>query len=344
MKKIFIVAFLVLLALNVGKLHAQSPVEYMESISKEFKDITTDMWDYTSAVAHGKSARKVENRRKDVLKSNLDAQNKIQKMQPYQGDKAFRDSVLSFLKMSYHVINYEYGKIVDMEAISEQSYDAMEAYLLAQEKAGEKLNEASEMLGREQKTFAANHNITLNETKDKTTEKLESANQVFSYYNQLYLIFFKSFKQEAYMIDALNKNDVNALKQNTDALAKNSAEGLKKLDTVKAFKGDNSVKIAGKEMLTFYNNEATTKAPVIINFLVKKENFEKIKKAFESKSQSSRTKADVDEYNNAVSEMNKASNEYNAVNQELNNKRSALLNKWNDAVSKFMDKQDPSHK
>src|SRR3954468_3309133 len=86
---------------------SQSAGEYLEKVSKEFKDISADMWDYTSAVAHGKSARKVENRRKEVLKSNMDAQNKIKSMGAFEGDKAFKDSVLAFLKLSYNVINYD---------------------------------------------------------------------------------------------------------------------------------------------------------------------------------------------------------------------------------------------
>ena len=146
------------------------------------------------------------------------------------------------------------------------------------------------------------------------------------------------------MIDALNKNDVNALKQNADALAKVSEEDLKKLDTLKAFKGDATLKTTCKDLLTFYKKEATAKMPVIINFAVKKENFEKIKTAFDAKAPKSRTKEDVDGFNAAVNEFNKASAEYNTVNNELNTSRSNLLNKWNDAVARFMDKQVPKKK
>lgn len=324
--------------------YAQSAGEYMQKISKEFSDISTDMWDYTSAVAHGKSAKKVENRRKDVLKSNIDAQNKIKNMGAFEGDNTLKDSVLSYLKLSYKVINYDYAKIVDMEEIAEQSYDAMEAYLLAQEKANEKLNASSDMLTKQQNDFAAKHNITLVDKENKIEKNLEIAGKAFKYYNVAYLIFFKSFKQEAYMIDALNKNDVNALKQNADALAKFSEEGLKKLDTLKPYKGDNTLKIACKELLTFYKTEATTKIPTIVNFTVKKENFEKIKATIDAKDPKSRTKADIDGYNAAVNEFNKASNEYNALNNELNTNRTNLLNKWNDTVSKFMDKQVPKKK
>jgi hypothetical protein len=318
--------------------------KYMQTISGEFRDITSDMWDYTSAVAHGKSARKVEHRRKDVLKSNLDAQKKIQKLPDFEGDKSFRDSVISFLQLNYHIINYDYAKIVDMEAIAEESYDAMEAYLAAQEQANQKLKISNDMVDSQQKIFCANHKINLIEGKDKTSAKLAEASKVFNYYNKIHLVFFKAYKQEVYMIDAMNKNDVNALKQNADALAKIAGQGLKQIDTLKAFKGDNTLIQTSKELMGFYLWEAKDKSPVLLNFSVKKENFEKIKANFDSKPKDSLKKGDVDEYNNGVSEYSKASNEYNAVNQELNVKRTTLLNKYNVTVASFLDRQVPKYK
>lgn len=341
MKKLLLLASALIISFSSN---AQNAGAYLDKMSKEFKDISTDMWDYTSAVAHGKSARKVESRRKDVLKSNMDAQSKIRSMGAFDGDKTLKDSVLAFLKLSYNVINYDYAKIVDMEEIAEQSYDAMEAYLLAQEKANEKLNASGEMLDVQYTAFAAKNNITLVDKEDKIDKNLKVAGLAFKYYNVVYLIFFKSFKQEAYMIDALNKNDVNGLKQNADALSKAADEGLAKLDTLKAFKGDNTLKMACKELLTFYKKEATTKIPTIVNYAVKKENFDKIKTAMDAKDPKSRTKEDIDGFNAAVNDFNKASNEYNTVNNELNTNRTNFLNKWNDAVSRFMDKQVPKKK
>ncbi len=324
--------------------NSQEALKYMESINKELNDITADMWDYTSAAAHGKSARKIENRRRDVLKSNLEAQKKIGKMPDFEGDKSYRDSVISFLKLSFNVLNNDFAKIVDMEEIAEQSYDAMEAYLLAEERANQKLNVTSQMLSAQQALFGASHGITMNDSKDKISLKLEAASEVYKYYNAVYLIFFKSFKQEAYMIEAQNKGDINAMKQDADALSKFSAEGIKQVDTLKPFKGDGSVKTDSKDMLLFYRNEATKDAPILINFSVKKENFDKIKAAFDAKPQNSRSQADVTSMNNAVNDYNKASNEYNKVNGESNKRRSELLNKWNDTVSKFIDKQVPKYK
>jgi hypothetical protein len=315
----------------------KTPVGYMDNLSKEFSNIKEDTWSYTSGVAHGKSARKIEKRRKEVVSSITTAINKAKRMPGFDGDNALRDSTISYLEVSKAVINNDYEKIVNMEEVAEQSYDLMEAYMLAQEKANEKLNAAVDMINAEEKKFAANHGVNLLESKDKTSKKLEQASKVYKYYNPVYLIFFKSYKQEAYLMDAMSKNDVNAIEQNKNALAKTSAEGLASMKDIKPFEGDGSIKSACEQMLNFYKDEAEKKLKDAGSFYVKKDNFDKIKKEFESKSQSSRTQQDVDKYNKAVNDYNQASNDFNNTNANLNANRSKLLDNWNKSVANFTD-------
>lgn len=320
----------------------KTPVGYMDNLNKEFANIKEDTWSYTSGVSHGKSARKVEKRRKEVVSSITAGLNKAKRMPDFEGDKSLRDSTISFLEINKAVINNDYAKIVDMEEVAEQSYDAMEAYMLAQEKANERLSQAGEMLEAQEKKFAATHNVTLLESKDKITKKLEVANKVYKYYNPIYLIFFKSYKQEAYLLDAMAKGDVNGVEQNKNALSKTSAEGLAKLQDVKPFQGDASVKNAATQMLNFYKDEADKKLTNAGKYFVQKDNFEKIKKEFDAKSQSSRTQQDVDKFNKAVNDYNAALNEYNNNNANLNANRSKLLDNWNKTVANFTDSHVPN--
>ncbi|MES2288075.1 MAG: hypothetical protein V4547_20480 [Bacteroidota bacterium] len=316
---------------------------YLETIGKEFKQITDEMWDYTSAAAHGKKARTVENKRKELVSQITKSITKIKNMPGFEDNTSYRDSVVSYLKLNKLVLNEDYAKIVDMEEIAEQSYDAMETYMLAKERADDKLKDAGEMIEAEEKKFAADHNINLIEGKDKIGKKLAEAGKVYKYYNVIYLIFFKSNKQEVYLIDAQNKGDINAMEQNRNALANNSAEGKKKLAEIKDYKGDNSVKSACLEILNFYEKEAV-KFTEITNYFIQKEKFEKIKTSFDAKSQSQRTKKDVDQFNAAVNEYNTASNKFNATNQELNQNRTKLLEKWNTVSEKLVDKFVPKKK
>jgi hypothetical protein len=320
-----------------------SPGAYITFMGQQYKEIQKDMLSYTSAVGHGKSARKVENKRKEIIQTNRTARKKIAALAPYDGDKSLRDSSVSFLDMSYHVLNDDYGKIVNLEEVAEQSYDAMEAYMLAQDLAHEKLEKAGDMLSLTEKSFAATHKVTLIEGDDEVSKKMKIASSVNNYHRNVYLIFFKSYKQEMYLMDAIAKKDVSAIEQNKNTLLTYAKEGQSKLDTMKAYNGDKTLINSCKQMLEFYKNECS-KVPSITNYYLKEESFQKVKKAFEAKSESQRKQEDVDQYNKAIAEMNQGVNEYNTTNNTLNNGRKTNIDNWNKTAATFLDKYTPKYK
>ncbi len=322
----------------------KEPGAYMKYIGDQQREIMKDIMSYTSAVAHGKSARKVENRRKEMIQSVTEARKKISTMPPFESDKTYRDSTARYLMIAYHVLNDDYGKIVNLEEVAEQSYDGMGAYLLAQDMASNKLNIAADNLQKMEKTFASNHKINLIETQDELSLKLAVAKKVNEYHRMLYLIFFKSFKQEVYLIDAVQNKNVNAVEQSKNTLATYAAEGIAKLDTMKTFAGDKSMITATRQLLDFYRKECKDHVPVLTNYFIKEENFNKIKKAFDAKREKDRTQADVNQFNNAVNEMNKGVKEYNTTNNQLNATRNQLINNWNKTSEDFLDKHTPKYK
>ena len=341
---LFIISTVLCLIISSQVSAQKEALDYLNKINTELDAIMNDTWDYVSAASHGKNARKVENRRKDLLKTTLQAKSRVEKMTTYNESSVLRDSVVSYLQLSYDVLNKDFEKIVDMEEVAEQSYDLMEAYLLAKELADKKLDDAGSMIEAQHRVFAANNNITLIDNPDEISKKLKIASEVHKYYNEIFLIYFKSFKQEAYVIEALNKGDINAMEQNKNALITTSNEGLELIKNIKSYKGDNSVVTACKQLLTFYQNEATKNLPILIDFYMKKEKLDKIKAAFDALSQSQKTKEEVDKYNNASKEFNDSVNSFNTLNAELNNDRTKFNNQWNDNVAKFLDKHTPKYK
>ncbi len=323
----------------------QTPVTYMEKISAESKKIQKDMWDYTNAVSHGKSARKVEKKRAELLQTSQQALNRVKGMQAFEGSTVYRDSVVSFLRINYLVLKEDYAEIVDMEEIAEKSYDNMEAYLMAQEAASTKRQESSEMVAAQQAAFAAKNDVTLvTNDDDELTKKMKIAGEVYDYYNVVYLIFFKSYIQESYLMTAINNKDVSAIEQNRSALKATSDEGLKLIEGIESFNNDNSIVTSCKNILKFYNDEAENKIGAITDFYLKNENFNTVQESFEQIKEKNRTQEDVDRYNNAVNEMNAAAEAYNSTNDVLNSNRSERLDEWNKSVAKFTDKHVPKGK
>ncbi len=344
MKKIaFAHLIFLLLVLNHTNAQELTAGVYLDHIGTQYTEVSKDMMSYTSAASHGKGAKKVEKKRQELILTMKEAERTIRRMRPFEGDHQLRDTVAAYFKLSHLVLLEDYGKIVDMEEIAEQSYDAMEAYMLAKEKANEKLDSSYERVREQHDQFAKKHNIRIVENDSKLSQKLQTSGKVYTYYNKVYLVFFKSYKDEAYLLEAMGKGDVNAMEQTKNSLANSSAEGIKKIIAIGFFNTDGTLKNVCQQLLSFYQHEAS-KTTDHIDFFLKNENYEKIKKAFDAKRPNDRTKADVDQYNTAVKEYNTSVNKFNAINNDLNKRRSDLINLWNKTSDNFLSKYVPKYR
>ena len=343
MKTLKISLFLItILFFFFSKINAQTDKEaynHMVELTNQFNEMKKETWQYMKALTKNRKARKIEKKRKNLIKEIKSVESDIKKNKSYKSDESLKNAMLEYLNISHVVLKEDFDKILDMEEIAEQSYDNMETYVLAKEKANEKLNDAFEIVKAAQKSFAMNHNINLVDGEgDKMTKKIKKAADALKYYNQVYLIFFKPYKQEAYLIDAQNRNDVSGMEQNSNALKKLSEEALDQLKDFGNYKDDVTLKAATHRILKFYKNEAEDDYPIVIDFYMKKDKYEKLKKTMESKKKKEITQEDVDKYNKAVKEFNNAVKSFNEKNDKMNKERTNNLEEWNKKVEDFFDK------
>ncbi len=319
----------------------ESPVEHMRQLSDREELLSTKYMSYMSEVAHGNRARKMEKRRQELIMSLRQAIQEGGRLRPYDGDASLRDAYKKYWSVLLSIFTDDYSKIVDMEEIAERSYDAMEAILLIQEKADETVNAAYDDVATAYKAFADRHSVKLVEGEEsKLTGKLDKTGKVNHYLNQMYLIFFKSYVQEGLVLDGLGKRDLNAAEQSRNSMLKYADEGLLKLDTIKTFNGDGSMKTACRQVLEFHKKEVE-KFSTLSDYLIKLEEFQKTKKAFDAIPAAKRTQSDVDNFNKSVKEVNEVVNQSNKMNQDLNSSRSKVLDNWNDSRKRFMDQHVP---
>ncbi|MEM6803599.1 MAG: hypothetical protein AAF696_19500, partial [Bacteroidota bacterium] len=107
------------------------------------------------------------------------------------------------------------------------------------------------------------------------------------------------------------------------------------------YEGDNSMIELSRTVLKFYLMEAEEKLPVISDFYLKKDNFERIKTVIDGKKAKDRSQEDIDTYNTAVNEYNQAVQEFNATNEELNGMRAKMIKLWNKTSDSFIDRHVP---
>lgn len=319
----------------------ESANEYMDFIGEQYNNISKDLWDYIKAAAHKRNASKIESRRRELIKTTKLAASRISRLPDYEGDGSYRDSVVSFLNISRILLEEDYEKIVDLEKIAEESYDMMEAYMEAQSQANDKAKIANENLVAEQETFAKKYGINLIESDSKLSKKLEKADEVYDYYNKIYLIFFKSYKQESYLMDALSRQDYSALEQNRATLEQFAGEGLSELARVGSYDSDYTLKQATQKILNFYKKEAGKTMEEFANFFLTMEKLQRIQAIIDKKKQSELTQKEVDDYNKLVNEYNTLVEKFNETNETLNDERNELPDDWNKASDKFINKHVP---
>lgn len=341
--KLALSAFVAILATLPAQAQYEHAGQYLDAIGKNTEKVSAMYLSYLSAMGHNKSARKVEKRRLEVIDAILNARLESQGLPAWKGDRSYKDSTVAYFKLMYNVFNEDFAKIVNMEEIAEQSYDAMEAYMLAKEKANEKLNAAADRQDRMQKAFAAKHNINIIEGTSELQEKSKIASALMDHYGDVYLIFFKAYKQEAYLLDALEKKNLTAIEQNKAALKAVAEEGLQKLQALTGYNNDGTLMAACRQAMQFYKEEAG-RMDFASDFLLLNETFEKTKKAMESKPAAQRTQKDIDEFNKGVNNINNAVNKYNNTNNQINRERQQVLDGWNNTVKRYLDNYMPKYK
>lgn len=340
MKQLITLTFF-LFSITLSAQTFNNALEYLDFVSEQQEGISKKMWRYTKSIAHSRSDRNIENKRKSLLKTLDKAISKIRKAPGYEGNE-FKNQLLKRLEYSKNMLNNEYAKIIDMKAVAEQSYDAMEAYMLAQEMADKKMEEIQQEYETNYYAFANKHNINIIETESDLSKNMTISNEVFAHYKEMYLVYFKVYINEVYLMDALNKGDANAIQQNANALSESAKEGLEVLKSVEHYKNDKSIANATKKAFEFFIDEADNKVPKLVAFLVLGEDLQEAQAALEKTPQRKRTKEQVDGYNEMVNDYNKGVKEYNKTNSDLNTKRQNIINTLNNTNQNFLSKHIPN--
>jgi hypothetical protein len=339
--KPLLTVFILLIAYTTHSQSFKNASEYLDFIATEQESVTKNMWKYTKAIAHSKNDRTINAKRNVLLKTVEKAIAKIENADGYDGED-YKKQVLTYMRLNESLLNQDYAKIIDMKEVAEQSYDAMEAYVLARELADQKMEDAYNEYDTNFRLFAAKHNISIVESETDLGNKMKISNQVFNHYNELYLIYFKVSINEMYLIDALSKNDVGAIQQNANALSQTAKEGLEILKTIELYKNDKSIAEVTKDAFEFFIDEADNQVPQLTEFLILNEDFETIRNTLEKTPERKRTKEQIDTYNKKVKDINKAVDNYNKVNTELNKDRQNIINKLNTTNENFLAKHIPN--
>ena len=323
---------------------SNDPGAYMNAVTNAETAMNKTYMAYISASAHSSRKRKIEKLREKTVESINVCLDAIATLPSYKGDNSLQKQSLDYVKLCYKVFNEDYAHIVNMEDITERSYDEMQAYLLLQQATNDTLQVAIKRMNKAERSFATKYNVTIVEEKTELGDKMEQTNRVSAYHDKVYLLFYKCNWEDNQLTEAVNQKNVTRIEQLRGALGKYAKEGLAVLDTLHAFENDAALAEACKNALAFYKDEAENAIPKVTDYFLKEDNFEKLKTAMDAKSADQRTQQDVDNYNKAVNDINSAVNLSNQTNSDLNNGRNEVNNNWMNAEKQFLDNHTPYYK
>jgi hypothetical protein len=329
------IALLLIISLNPITLSAQEgPGPYFTASTAPLETQKRETWQYMKAAMRDKSASKMDKKRQALISAIGDTKTQIRTVGNYKGDSSLKDALLTYLTTMQTIIKEDYGKIMDLEAIAEQSYDNMEAYLTTQEIANDKLNEAGVIVDEEMDKFVETYSINLIEGESsRLDKKISNGSELMKYNNDMFLNFFKGQHESIYLTKAVESGDVSAMEQSVSALESASTEAMAELDEMKGFEGDKGMIEAVRGMHQYFIGIATDDYPKIVDFHLKKDNMEKLQKEMGAKKKKDITKEDAAAYN-------KASQEYNVAVKDINNRIDALNKKRQSAYKTYNKKKD----
>ncbi len=316
--------------------------DYLTAIANAQVEMNSRYMQYMSTTAHLLKEKNAVSLRSQVLESIANSQARTTAMPSFAGDNNLKKSSIDYIQIVYNVFNNDFGEIVNLKEIEEQTFNDMQKTILIQEKAAEKLIEASLAITNATIDFAKKYHVDFTSQRDRLTEKLAIAARLNHYHNDVFLIFYKCNWEDGQINKAIEAKKVNDIEQARTALLQYAVEGMHALDGMKNFEGDPSLKYSCRETLNFYKQIAEDDIPRLTDFFIAEDNFNKIKKSFEASDKHS--KPEVAAYNNEVKNYNAVANRYNQVNNFIISNRRLVLHNWDATEKIFADTHMPYYK
>lgn len=209
------------------------PVAYNNYIVSEQSNLMSKVVEHIVQTVHNNNYREVESKRLEVIGQIETSIEKLEGVKPFKGDNSMKEEALAVCKLYYEAYVNDYSKINMLKRNRESSYDAMEGYFDAQDKAEEKLKLAAERFSNAQKSFANTHNMSIEAQSDET---IHNISQVMQYSREVFLEFFRVSKMNALCLDRLNEQNAAKLEVCRLNLLEKSNASHERLQQMESFK------------------------------------------------------------------------------------------------------------
>ncbi|MFK7923306.1 MAG: hypothetical protein AB8H47_15185 [Bacteroidia bacterium] len=314
MKTYFIGLLFLFVGVSPLMLSAQSfnePVEYFNYIAERQRQVLNKHIRYVSHSVHSDNYRDIERRRIQLIKELNQSIRQLERIQPLKGDNKLRNTAIEVFEEYLAAFNVEFKESLSLKQNSQDSYEAMEKYFAAQDKAEEKLQKSGEKFDKAVEAFAEKHEMQFEkDNESEIADQFKITGEVNSYTRELFLLYFKVSKSNAGFIDALNERKEGKMAKAREELIATTAEALQSIETKSDFKGDKNLLVKTKSLIEYYQEIAQGDYATLTGIM---------------ENQASLTQEQVDQYNQIL--QNLPTKEQKMVN-EYTEARTALMRKF----------------
>lgn len=247
-------------------------------------------FEYISLTIHSEDYDQLEKKRKEVVDGIAAAKTHVREMPPLEGDSKLRDEAVDVLNEYKTAFELDFKSILTLKRKSKDSYEAMEAYFTAQDKAEEKVNKATRQLRKAQQVYAEKHNMRVVDSKsdDVLEMKMNKIIEVNDYWRSIFLNYFKVSKQYDKLWDALSEQKATPLNHQRNLTIKVIDQILPELNRKPDFHGDSEFRSQTINIIEYYRQVAEVDFGKIVDVL----------------NQKSMEQKDVEEVNSIINKCN----------------------------------------
>ena len=257
------------------------------------REMTTTVqknFEYISFTVHSEEYDQLEAKRKEVVGEIVKAKDHIQQMPPLDGDTHLRDEAVSVLDEYQNAFQLNYQEIIGLKRKSRDSYESMEAYFRAQDKAEERVNKGTKQLRKAQHVYAEKHNMNVvnNKSDDELETMMNKVIAVNAYWRWLFLDYFKISKQYDRMWDALPLQNASIIGRERLQVVNVIDQVMPGLKSKPDFKGDSEFRDQTINIVEYFRSVA----------------LKDFKRIAEILSRKSPAQKDIEEINGIISKCN----------------------------------------
>ncbi len=309
MKNVILSLAFILSTGAVATAQSVDPVKYFEFLNNEHVAIVSKSLEYVQYSVHSDDLAEVERKRVELISQIGIATVNVNNQPADKTTAPLKADMLNVLNAYKEAFRNEFTTLLQLKMESDNSYEAMQKYLDAQDTVEKKLAQAADKFLQAQKEFAKKNNILLVES-DRNSE-VHQINRLNNYHRAVFLRYFRLSKRNAAVLDAMSKQDAKLMEKERLLLLEESKQELKMLELMPAYNGDTEFRDAVAKIAAFHKDMAENDFARVAAALRKKE----------------MTQEDVDAYNKAV--------------DRFNNEAGPLLDNYNQASDKLFKKNVP---